>query len=151
MITSERGLEEAFHAVFHAPPLGRITWKLQDAFSSGVPDRIVCLDGRVAWVELKYIRATDIRKKTGDFKSGLRVEQRRRLREWCGAGGAAYVLLGLAASDDAHTPWLYLVRGNLFPSVEEHITRTWLGAVCSASGPLSRDTIRAVVAGRLAP
>lgn len=72
-----------------------ITQKVQDAMNKGLADVLYCLDGKAGKLETKYVPTWPARETT-PVPIALSREQRADLRRWHRAGGAAYVLLGVA-------------------------------------------------------
>jgi len=65
---------------------------IEDAYSTGVPDMNICINGREAWIECKYLKAWPKRAGTG-----VRVKFRPGQVNWLvkrgRAGGRAFVAL----------------------------------------------------------
>lgn len=121
MIASEADLERLLATALKKP--GAISWKTQDAFQRGLPDRIVCVNGIVTWLENKFVYERDIRKSDDSFVTGLTGEQRIRLRMWAGARGRAYLLIAVRGR-------LYIVAAAALPAVSERVTEARLIDIC---------------------
>lgn len=67
---------------------GSVAWKLQDHYRSGVPDQLLCVMGRVAWVESKLIKTARPQ------VLGHTASQFSALKAWWRAGGVAGLLVG---------------------------------------------------------
>ncbi len=74
-------------AVRELDPTG-VAWKIQDAFTTGLPDQLLCVRGRVAWLESKWLP------KLRPSRLGHTASQYARIREWARAGGTAGLLVG---------------------------------------------------------
>jgi hypothetical protein len=84
----ERNLWEKFRRHLHAPSLGRVAKKVQDAYQRGMPDVIATVEGRVTWLELKYFARWPVRGGPLAWANDERAtNQRAWLREWVERGG----------------------------------------------------------------
>jgi len=131
MIASEKQLQEALRKVAHHPSVGRVSWKLQDTYTTGVPDNIHLVNGLVTWVELKFIHDRHV-DKHGRFRLGTRPMQRVKLLEWMMSGGRSGVLVGTAMGT-----W-HFIRGVQIPAVKDKLTHAQLSALAASSGYLDK-------------
>lgn len=101
--------------VWHNPLMGRVVRKVQDIHNPGLPDVDFCFNGVAGKIELKFVDHYHVKsehaytfskytKKKGEDTGEIQTtpkpsvvsrEQYRNLEEWAGAGGNAYVLIGI--------------------------------------------------------
>ena len=133
-ITTERGLQHALHEIVHSPNDRQCCWKMQDAFTQGVPDQLFCVNGKVTWVELKYVPLEKINE-GGFFDPKIRPAQFARAREWDACGGDVYFLIGV--DDEVHA---CIVQQVPLPGAK--VDRDGLRARSIWSAPLDRPNLR---------
>jgi hypothetical protein len=91
-MTEQRWWSSHLRPLLHRPGRGCCAWKLTDAWRVGVPDVIVCYQGKVTWLEIEVAQAP-VRATTPIAMPHYTTEQRAHLREWSMCKGNAYVLL----------------------------------------------------------
>lgn len=134
-ITTERGMQNALHDITHRPNDQRsLCWKMQDAFTQGVPDQLYCVQGLVSWVELKYVPHEKIRE-DGTCDPHIRPAQYSRAREWFNCGGHAWFLVGV---DDR----MYVFDPMQVPQPRERVDREALRARSIWEAGLNRPNLR---------
>lgn len=133
-ITTEKGMQNALHDIMHHPNEKRCCWKMQDAFTQGVPDQLYCVQGLVSWVELKYVPVDKINEK-GLCDPKIRPAQYARAREWHACGGFAYFLIGV---DDT----MYVFDPVQVPQPKERVDRPTLRARSIWEAGLDRPNLR---------
>ena len=83
-----------------------VSWKLQDQFRSGLPDQLVCVSGRAAWIESKQLHGTRPQ------PVGLTAQQYGHLTSWHAAGGHCGLLV-------AWNDWIYWIVPPNLPNPAE--------------------------------
>lgn len=134
-ITTEKGLQNALHDIVHRPNEHRsCCWKMQDAFTQGVPDQLYCVQGLVTWVELKYVPLVMVNEK-GFFDPKIRPAQYARAFEWHRCNGNAYFLIGVNDT-------LYVFDPVHVPQPKERVDRAALRARSIWEAGLDRPNLR---------
>jgi hypothetical protein len=105
--------------------------RVENVVTTGMPDVVACVNGKVSWIELKSVEEFPSRATTPVLgnKSGLRQEQKNWHMDWARWGGRSYVLIGVGSKQ------LFLMSGGLADFVnamprgelEKHsLAETWL-------------------------
>ena len=98
MYRTEKELKQAIQQwardEYTASSLGTTTcvWPIENSLTTGTPDLIVCIEGAVAWLELKV----------GD--TGVSPAQFERIAEWNRAQGYAFVIRATKDGIFLHDP-----------------------------------------------
>ena len=108
----------------HKPPVS-LCRKLTDAFTAGTPDAWYAVDGRVGFLELKYLPAWPAKDTTlVSLGHGVTLEQRRYLDMLVQGGVPAWVLLGVAKDMFILRP--QTVEAIYVDGAEGKVLRVWL-------------------------
>ena len=120
--------------LLHTPP-DSVAWKIEDKFRMGLPDVLVCLQGRAMLLELKYLPDFPKRAST-QVRTNLTGPQRQHLVTWLRAGGEAALVMGigkeilvldpLTCPDRFRADELFLEQPYLWGRFNRRELRKWL-------------------------